>query len=354
VASAPPTALPPPTFPEGQSDPLFCPVPLEAPPSHEVVLRCAVRPDLRPGRLLLHYRPAGSEKFTTVAMPRARRGYFQGVVPAEATAGKSLQFFVEARGPTKISAGSADSPNILLLREGATPVGQNAPAEPADQARASDDEAAAEAERIRREDEDPLAAADLKRELALVRRRPGGKLWVAMGIGSGYGWQPGSELEFRPNRRIDSGPLAAGLLHAMPEVGYQLTDRLSLSLQGRFQYAPVQGSGDPLSGNPPQSATALLLRGTLNLGDGPLHTFASAYLGGAPGGGFRLVVPANREMELPRSDTIRGGPFLLGGGAGLVYHFNRRVAWPLEARVLAGFPSLAAVLEIGTGVAFAF
>ncbi len=354
AVAAKPAALPPPTFPEGQSDPLYCPIPLEAPPSHEVVLRCAVRPDLRPGRLMLHYRPAGTEQFTTVAMPRARRGHFQGIVPADATAGKSLQFFVEAGGPTRINAGSADSPNILLIREGATPVGQRAPEDPVGEAKVAEDEAAAEAERIRREDEDPLAASELKRELALVRRRPGGKLWVALGIGSGYGWQPGSDLEFRPNRRIDSGPLAAGLAHALPEIGYQVTDDLALSIQGRFQYAPVEGSGDPLPGNPRQSATAYLLRGTLNLGEGPLHTFASACVGGAPGGGFRLVVPASREMELPRSDTVRGGPFLIGGGAGLVYHFSRRIAWPLEARVLAGLPSLAAVVELGTGVAVAF
>ena len=51
---------------------------------------------MRPSRLMLHYRPSGSETFTAVSMPRAR-GVFQGVVPVEATAGKSLQFFIDAR-----------------------------------------------------------------------------------------------------------------------------------------------------------------------------------------------------------------------------------------------------------------
>jgi hypothetical protein len=351
TAAASPVAVPPPRFPEGHTNPLYCPTPLEAPPEHEVIVRCAVRPDLRPGQLMLHYRPAGTEKFTAVSMPRAKRGFFQGVVPAEATAGKSLQFFVEAPGPAKINSGNADSPNILLLRAGAPPVGQQVPG---DADKAAQEEASAEAERIRREDEDPLAASELKRELAMVRRRPAGKLWVGLGLGTGYGWQPGADLEFRPNRRIDAGPLAAGLAHALPEIGYQATDRLSLSVQARLQYAPVQGSGDPLSGNPRQSAMAFLLRGALSLGDGPLHGIATACVGGGKGGAFRLVVPASRDRELPRSDTVRGGPVVAGAGVGVVYHFNRRLALPLEARALAGFPDFAAVLEVGTGVAFTF
>ena len=353
VAAAPAVPLPPPAFPEGQSDPLYCPVPLEAPPSHEVLLRCAVRPDLRPARLTLHYRPAGTETFSTVSMRRAGKGYFQGVVPADATAGKSLQFFVEAGGPNKINIGTAESPNILLLREGATPVGQVA-AEASSDSKAAEEEAAAEAERIRREDEDPLAASELKRELALVRRRPAGKLWAALGLGSGYGWQPGADLEFRPKRRIDPGPLAAGLAHALPEIGYQVTDRLSLSLQGRLQYAPVEGSGDPLPGSPRETATAVLLRGALGFGEGPFHAIVTACVGGGKDGGFRLVVPADNKADLPRSDTVRGGPFLVGAGGGLVYHFSRRVSLPLELRALVGFPTVAAVLELGTGVVFAF
>jgi hypothetical protein len=351
VAPAPP--LPAVTFPEGSSAPLYCPLPIEAPPQQAVVLRCAVRPDLRPDRLALHYRPAGSDIFTEVPMPRTRSGVFRGVVPVEATSGKSLQFFVDAGAGTKINLGNSDSPNVLLLREGAAPVGQG-PSDEGSEGKEVDDEAAALAERIRREDEDPLAVAELRREIRQVRRRAPGKFWVALGIGTGYGVQPGSKLEFRQDRRVDAGPLKAGLVHALPEVGYQATDRLSFSLQGRFQYAPVEGAGDPLPGDPPQSATAFLLRGVFNLGEGPLHGFAAACVGGAMGGGFRLIVPAGSGPDLPRSDTVRGGPVVAGGGAGLIYHFTPRLAWPLEARTLIGFPSVAAVLEVGTGVAFAF
>jgi hypothetical protein len=273
-------------------------------------------------------------------------------VPVEATAGKSLQFFVESRGPNKFSAGSGDSPNVLLLRAGAIPVGEALPEDAAAGPAGAD--AAEVAERIRREDEDPLAAGDLKREAALVRRRPGGKLWVAMGVGSGYGLQPGQQLEFRKNLRVNPGALAAGLGHALPEIGYQISDRLSLSVQGRFQYAPVDGSGDPLPGTPKQTAMAVLARAVVNFGEGPFHSFASICAGGMKDGGFRLVVPADLESARPRSDTVRGGPFVAGAGGGVVYHFNRRVAWPIEARALIGFPTAAAVFELGTGVALSF
>ena len=346
--------LPPPelAFPEGRSDPVFCPVPLEAPPSQEVLLRCAVRPELKAANLMLHYRPSGTETFSAVSMSSAGNGVFQGVVPAAATAGKSLQFFVQAGGPTKVNVGTAESPNVVMVRAGALPVGLDGPVA-ADTA--AEEAAAAEAERIRREDDDPLAAAELRRELALIRRRPAGKLWVAAGLGSGYGWQPGSPLEFRPNRRVDSGPLAAGLAHALPEVGYQLTDRLSLSLQGRLQYLPVKGSGDPLPGKPRQTALAVLARGAFAFGEGPLHAIATAAVGAGPkGGGFRLTVPDNADTGMPRSDTVRGGPFLAGIGGGIVYHFSRRISLPLELRLLAGFPSLAGILEAATGLAIAF
>jgi hypothetical protein len=357
AAAAKPATLPPPRFPAGQAEPIYCPLPIEAPPKHEVVVRCAVRPDLRPGRLTLHYRPSGSETFTTVAMPRGRNGTFQGVVPIAATEGKSLQFFIEAGGPEKIKSGSADSPNVLVLREGATPVGQRPAADeaPADEKPAEGDEAdATVAERIRREDDDPLAAAELRRELSMVRRRPAGKLFFGFGFGSGYGVQPGAQLEFRQNKKVDAGILKGGLVHLLPEIGYQLTNNLSLSLQTRFQYAPVEGSGDPLPGTPPETATAFLLRGAYNIGDGPFHSFLSLAAGYGKGGAFRLIVPADPGAERPRSDTIRSGPIVVGGGAGVAYHFSRRIAWPLEVRTLIGFPDLAAVLEVGTGVAFSF
>ena len=71
-------------------------------------------------------------------------------------------------------------------------------------------------------------------------------------------------------------------------------------------------------------------------------------------GAFRLIVPADADAERPRSDTVRGGPFVAGGGAGLAYHFSRRIAWPLEVRTLIGLPDFAAVVEVGTGLTFAF
>jgi hypothetical protein len=345
-----------------EADALNCPIPLETPPQKEVVLRCNVPPEVRATRLVLHYRPAGTETFSQVAMPRVGRGQYQGVVPASATTGKSLQFFVEARGPVKLNNGSPESPNLLIVREGAPPVGGGlvaavaaVAAEPAE-AESSTSPPADEVVKTSRENqsvdgENPLAALDAARQLSLLRRRPAGRFWAAFGLGTGYGWQPGGYLEFRREREISSGSLPGGVM-IMPEVGYQLMDHLSVSMQLRVQYVPITGSGDPLGGTPANRASAILARGTYTFGDGRLQPMATACIGG--GDGFRLRVPNDRGVELVRSDTVRGGPLVAGAGGGVVYNITQRLAWPSEARVLLGFPVVGALFEIGTGIAYTF
>ena len=306
---------------------------------------------MRATRLVLHYRPAGTESFSQVIMPKLGQGEYQGVVPASATTGKSLQFFVETRGPIKLNNGSAESPNLLIVREGAPPVGGGeavavAAPESADPAPPAD-----QVVQQTSQDENPLAAIDAARQLSLMKRRPAGRFFAAFGLGTGYGWQPGGFLEFRREREITSGSLPGGMT-VLPEVGYQLMDHLAVSIQLRVQYVPITGSGDPLGGTPANRASAVLAKGIYTFGEGKLQPMASACVGG--GDGFRLRVPNDRGIELVRSDTVRGGPLVAGFGGGVVYNITQRLAWPSEARVLLGFPSVGALLEIGTGIAYTF
>jgi hypothetical protein len=340
-------------YPAGRIDPVYCPIPIETPPEQKVILRCAVRPDLKASELLLSYRPAGTESFTTVPMPRSDRGWFRGVVPASATNGKMLQFFVEARGGDKANSGTADSPNLLVVKEGAVPV-EEAVAQEVGEVRDRGDDDETEGEVSARNDDNPLAGIDRQRAAERGRRRPMGAFWASMGLGTGYGWQPGGKLEFRQEREITSGGLPGGLFHFMPEFGYQLMEHLSISLQARLQYVPEDGFGDPIGGTPANRAFSLLAKGTyfFDVLEDRLQALATAAVGG--GDGFRLQVPADRGVELVRSDTVRGGPVLLGAGGGLVYNFNRNLSIPAEARILVGFPSTALMFDIGVGVAYAF
>ena len=282
-------------------------------------------------------------------MARNKRGGYGGAVPAEAITGKSLQYFVEVKGPTKLENGNADSPNLILVREGAPPVGRGDPI-PGRGFAADDDEPLPPAE------EDPLAEIvkerELERDLKGRHRRPAGKIWVGFGMGSGYGWQKGGSLEFRTEKQVAAGPLSGGLLTLRPEVGYQLTSDVALSVQARLQFIPAQGSGDGTAGSPAEKAHSLLLRATRSMGRGNLRSLFSLVAGG--GDGFRLRVPRDPASDLARSDTVRGGPFIVGAGAGLAYHATTHIAWVLDGRVLLGLPTIAALGEVAVGIEVGF
>ena len=370
VAGPPPPAEEPTIeTPPEPVEPIRCPLPLEAPPRRDVVLKCSIGgPGVKSTRLVLFYRPAGTARFTQVPMPRlGQGGSFTGVIPAHATRGKSLQFYVETRGAMKVSFGSSESPNLLIVRAGAAPVGESSIASAGGGGGGVESASAIESaggESAKNEgipvpydvktsgEDNPLAALDAARQLSMLRRRPVGHFWAAFGLGKGYGWQPGGKLEFRREREISAGALPGGLLQLLPEVGYQLRDHLSVSAQLRIEYLPTTGSMDPVAGAPVTRAAALLLRAAYTFGDRKLQPLATACIGG--GDGFRLRVANDRSIDLARSDTVRGGPLVAGAGGGIIYNFSQRLAIPAEARVLLGFPSSAVAVEVGTSVAYTF
>ena len=96
----------------------------------------------------------------------------------------------------------------------------------------------------------------------------------------------------------------------------------------------------------------MLARAAYTFLEGPFQPLASLCFGG--GDGFRLRVPRDRGVDLARSDTVRGGRLIAGAGGGVVYHFARRFAVPLEARVLYGFPVKAFAFEAGISGAYTF
>jgi hypothetical protein len=350
VAAGPPPEPAAPAALATGDDPLTCPVPDQAPPETEMTLRCVVQAGMKP-RLSLFYRPSGTELFTEVPMRASKRGYYRGVVPASATTGKSLQFYVTGRGEPKLASGNAESPNLILVREGAPPVGSGPLGGGSTAEHDEDDDGPPGASSA---DENPLAAVERERERerADLHARPAKRWWVGFGMGSGYGWQPGGPLEFRTTQKVDAGPLGPGLLHILPEVGYQLGPQLAVSLQARAQFIPTQGSGDPTAGRPANKAFALLLRASYSLGEANTRPFFSVCAGG--GDGFRLRVPASPGDNLVRSDTVKGGPLLGGAGGGVIHHFTSHVAWSTELRALAGFPTTAYMFELGTGIEVAF
>jgi hypothetical protein len=337
---------PPPPKSEGNSDdpdlpasipqPLYCPNPDEAPPGERIALRCVTQPNLSVARVLLYYRAVGDEKFASVRTARSAKGWYSGVVPPEATGGKALQYYFEARDASDEVAGNSgrsDSPNVILLRESA----DNA-------------EAAVSA---RRADEDPLKAAEGRRrehELASRNRRAPGSFYVGVAGGSGYGWQPGgNRLEFYTDAQISAGALPSGTAQVVPEIGYQIADAFALSLQARFQWIPATGT-DNKRGAPATGALAVLARGEFFIGTGSFQGTVSLYAGG--GEGFRLTQEPTGQIK--RNDSVLGGPGVGGAGAGIIFHLSRHFALTVDVRGLAGFPTFAIVGDGNAGVQVAF
>jgi hypothetical protein len=343
-----------PDLPASVPQPLYCPTPMEGPPAADVRLHCLTQADVRAKRIVLYYRPGDGEQYTPVRMSRTKKGWYSAVIPARQVTGNSLQFYFEARtDANRVAAanGKVDLPNVIVLKPGAPPVGVGALAALTFSDNKEGDEEIGE-------EETPLQMRARQEEIEAEEkshaRRPASRFWVGLGVGSGYGWHLKRPLENHDARQVTAGFSPLGLGHATPEIGYQVTERLSLSLQGRHQYLPPSGSGDPeITVGPPRTAHAVLARlqyAFLDLGDlQTLGTLSAGY-----GSALRMQIAAAPTQGLITSDTVVAGPAVAGPGLAVAYNFTNRILAALEARSLIGFPKLGALLELNAGLQYAF
>jgi hypothetical protein len=347
-----PEPPPEPDLPSRLRHPINCPIPSEVPADTELVIRCAVKPALATRSVIVSYRPSGTEQFSTTDATRSPKGWYVVTIKPFEVRGSSLQFYVQAyNGNNKVvaSSGTDESPNIVLIRKsssGAPGTGG------ADQPVA---------------DEDPLARIQRERDVESglsheVRRTPAGRVWLAMGMGSGYGWFPTRSQDIYVNAK-STGWATGGILHLLPEVGYQWTDHIAFSLQGRLQFVYTKTGAGSLQTEAPRSfAWAVLGRGYLFTDRlfGPasnFQLFGTGTLGA--GTAFRLyVAPSpnqiNSSANFINSDTVSGGPIAVGVGGGVAYHFTNALALAAELRALAGVWNFATVIEAGASLQWAF
>ncbi|MGB8298699.1 MAG: hypothetical protein WCG85_25005 [Polyangia bacterium] len=349
-AKKPPPPPPEPDLPSRLPRPLHCPIPSEVPADTEFTIRCAVRPALATRSVVVSYRPSGSENFATTDAIRSPKGWYVISLKPFEVRGSSLQFYVQAyNGNNRMvaSSGSDESPNIVLIRKGSSgaPGGAELPVA----------------------EEDPLARIQRERDVESglsheVHRTPAGRVWLAMGMGSGYGWFPTRSQDVYVNAK-STGWATGGILHLLPEVGYQWRDHIAFSLQGRLQFVYTKTGAGNLQGEAPKGfAWAVLGRGYLFTDRlfGPasnFQLFATGTLGA--GTAFRLyVAPSpnqiNSSANFVNSDTVSGGPIAVGVGGGVAYHFSNALALAAELRALAGVWNFATVIEAGASLQWAF
>jgi hypothetical protein len=328
--------------------PLYCPTADEVPPGEEIVLHCVLQAEVTAKKVTLHYRPPGEERFVASSTSLSPGGWYKAVIPGDAAvAGKSLHYYLEARdgaGEVVGNAGRDDSPNLVLVRDGAPPLGKGLYAGMRGPRREDGEE---EEDGEEKEDDDPLKAVARQkareREAAGIHRRRPGALFLGLSLGSGYGWHPRESLEFYDKSTIEAGWIPSGLFHLLPEVGWQFADRAALSVQARVQVISQQGSGDAKPGAPASGAFALLGRLQYFVGGGNMQGSLSLYAGG--GSGFRLTIGPQPGTENLRNDSVRGGPLVAGAGFGIIYHFSERFGFVFDAKGLQGWGDQAFVLD---------
>jgi hypothetical protein len=309
----------------------------------------AVTPDdaLHVDRLTLAYRPAGASTFSKIKMQKQADGVFEGVIPAPATAGAEVAYYIEARDLDDRMVSSRGSPLAPLVVALAERAGGSGGAGVAPGAAAT---------MTGGPTREPSAARGEARFLFALLAGSGASLSSGSGEATGYPIS-GSKLGW------------AKLGHLIPQIGYLATPHLLISLWGRLQlvrgadeyHTPAGSSqcGDDGACTAARGAFAGFASATWLFGDAG-STFRP-YLSLSAGGGYvRQIVRVNaadddcgadRQQPTCR-DTAALGPFLGGPGLGFHLRLSSAARLVLAVQGLVGAPRFTADLDANVGVAF--
>ena len=288
--------------------------------------------DLEASEVVLRYRAASASSFTDVTMTKGAGGAFQAAIPASATDGDQVMYFVEARrnnGSVVVRRASAADPIVVALaRPAETLTAEPRPSAP----RASDK-----------------------------------RIFFAIAGGTGIGYSSGSGEA----TRAEVSSAGVGWTHSgqvAPELGYFVTPQLMLGVQMRLQlvrgatpYRPQNaaanecGTETPRVCDPASGAIAALLKLTYFL-TGPSSVFQPYLSLSAGAGNIRNVSSVRASLCGSGTeacvDTIAGGPALVGPGFGFRLVVSDGVGIVAGVNGLVGVPTFAATADVNLGLAF--
>jgi hypothetical protein len=290
-------------------------------------------------RVVVAYRGEGSKDYATRELDPAANDWYQGQIPADATTGSMVNYYIVAyndQGQSVAQDGSSSAPHVIALGEAGI---ASAPST------SEGDEGGRESS------------------------SGGSSIWFSLAAGTGFGYHSGqpeaNRVDDSGNKISKSGLGMARLLHISPEFGFFATDSLLLSLQGRFQLVSGASSvkGSEVEKNPgackggtchPASyALAFLAKATWFLGEpGSVNPFFSLAAGG---GQIRHVVSVGKLSGCPSAgckDTVVGGPILVGAGFGATFELTESLSLVASANALLGLPDVMANLDVNLGLAY--
>jgi hypothetical protein len=223
---------------------------------------------------------------------------------------------------------------------------------------------------------EPHAVPEPPREAPAPRADAGRRQrwWLGFGLGAGAGlvrgtsecaWNEGPQADGRNYsgfcvKGVDSkkAHVATGLatspLHLAPEVGYHLSSRWAVSIQGRIQVLTLADEGAA------ERAYAVLGRASYCFGAARLRAYVAAGLGG---GYLRHRVnlgvvattaddPAIQQRSIV--DTVRAGPVLFNVAGGLRYQLLDRLGLQAELSLLAAAPDATVHADLTVGLYFGY
>jgi hypothetical protein len=289
-----------------------------------IEIKAQVPPGMGAAKVVLAYRGQDADDFLAREMTPSEgvKGWVHESIPAEATRGAWVAYYIEAQDAddqTVAQNGSPEAPRQITL----------VPEHAADELR-------------------PGATGGPGK--ARGKAGLGRGLWMVLALGSGGGYHRGSP-EMNPKDAsghglTDSGFGTAQLLHLAPEIGYFQRDNLILSAQGRFQY--VTGTQDVHIGQKTYHPAVMAFAGLAKVTWIPsrpgrrFQPFGSAMVGA---GQIRhgITTPASANLTGCGSgptcqDTVLGGLGLLGVGAGFRYRLTEGFGFYLAVNLLAGLP----------------
>jgi hypothetical protein len=108
-----------PDMPASIPEPIYCTTRDEWASGVDGFVHCAPQSQLKAKELALYYRPSGAVHFNSLLMDRSKKGWYVAAIPGARVTGRSLQYYVEARGPKgeiAASNGKSNSPNVVMVR----------------------------------------------------------------------------------------------------------------------------------------------------------------------------------------------------------------------------------------------
>lgn len=291
---APAPAATPAPAPAPAGDALQHTPPDEVPPGQRVSLYA--HPSRNIARATLYFRTQGQERYAQTTMGRSRKvpGDIVGQIPAEAVAGRSLQYYMEAydaAGNVVGRQGSPESPFILSVTAG-RPSAAAAP-----QAEDNDEDPLAQARREEAARNAPKPARD--HVYFDVGMAVAGAV-IAPGALTEVAWYYDSRSKLYEQARASSGGLIFGGLGLRAEVGAYVWKGLSLGVTGRFEVYTGHNADSS------ENADKLCKSSTGN--DIPCYTTTSK-------GSFGVMVMGKLRYQFRRGSIFR--PYVhfdIGGG----------------------------------------